>query len=295
MLLRQLKYFVTIIDKNSFTEAANELFISQSAISQQVKALEEELGVELIKRQNRKFTMTPAGEFFYNKAKNILKEISNLKKEIARLDQISETTLKIGYLNSYNGLELYKAIDKFTNKYPEVKIEVFNGTHEELYNLIKNKELDIILNDQRRALSNEYINFSLGSYPLSIEISKRNYLSENEEIKIEELNNIPIIIITPDDQREIEQEYYSEILGFNNPFIFSANLEEARLLASGNKGVLPIDRVGDLPDALATLNRISVLKNGSPVERNFYFFWKSDNENEYINEFAKTFKKLIES
>ena len=65
MLLRQMRYFVTIVDCNSFTEAAEQCYISQSAISQQIRSLERELGVELIHRQNRRFTVTPAGEYFY--------------------------------------------------------------------------------------------------------------------------------------------------------------------------------------------------------------------------------------
>ena len=57
MLLKQMKYFITIVDCHSFTEAAELCYISQSAISQQMKALENELGVELFKRNNRQFTI----------------------------------------------------------------------------------------------------------------------------------------------------------------------------------------------------------------------------------------------
>ena len=60
MLLRQMKYFTTIVDCNSFTEAAEQCYISHSAISQQIQALEKELGVELIHRENRRFSLTPA-------------------------------------------------------------------------------------------------------------------------------------------------------------------------------------------------------------------------------------------
>ena len=62
MLLKQMKYFVSIVENNSFTEAAEKYFVSQSAISQQIKSLEMELGVELILRGNRSFTLTSAGE-----------------------------------------------------------------------------------------------------------------------------------------------------------------------------------------------------------------------------------------
>ena len=60
MLLKQMKYFISVVECNSFTEAAEQCYISQSAISQQIKALEQELGVDLIKRNNRQFTLTPA-------------------------------------------------------------------------------------------------------------------------------------------------------------------------------------------------------------------------------------------
>ena len=58
MLLRQMKYFIAVVECNSFTEAAEQYYISQSAISQQIQSLEKELGVELIHREKRRFTLT---------------------------------------------------------------------------------------------------------------------------------------------------------------------------------------------------------------------------------------------
>ena len=81
MLFKQMKYFMTVIDCNSFTEAAEQCFISQSAISQQIKSLEKELGVELLVRENRQFTLTPAGEYFYRHGKVLLDEIEDFKEE----------------------------------------------------------------------------------------------------------------------------------------------------------------------------------------------------------------------
>ena len=66
-MLRQIKYFKAVVRNNSFSEAAGECHISQSAISQQIKALENELGFSLLERKNRKFVLTPAGEHFYKK------------------------------------------------------------------------------------------------------------------------------------------------------------------------------------------------------------------------------------
>ncbi|MCH5344023.1 MAG: LysR family transcriptional regulator [Acetatifactor sp.] len=63
-MLNQMRYFQAVVRCGSFTEAAEECHISQSAISQQIKALEQELGVQLIMRMNRKFELTPEGEYF---------------------------------------------------------------------------------------------------------------------------------------------------------------------------------------------------------------------------------------
>lgn len=64
-MLKQIQYFQAVVRCDSFTEAAEECFISQSAISQQIRALEEKLGVQLLERKNRKFSLTPAGESIF--------------------------------------------------------------------------------------------------------------------------------------------------------------------------------------------------------------------------------------
>lgn len=79
MLLRQIKYFVTVVDTGSFTEAAEECFISQSAISQQILSLEKELGVQLLVRSTCRFTLTEPGKYLYSHGKNCLAKRKNLK------------------------------------------------------------------------------------------------------------------------------------------------------------------------------------------------------------------------
>lgn len=90
LLLRQMKYFVTIVDCNSFMEAVEQMFISQSAISQQMKVLEAELNVKLFSRKGRSFTLTPAGEYFYQKSKGILEQIEGIRRETIRLGEDSD-------------------------------------------------------------------------------------------------------------------------------------------------------------------------------------------------------------
>ena len=110
MLFKQLEYFIAIVDKNSFTLAAEDCYISQSAISQQMQVLESELGVKLFIRQNRKFTLTPSGEYFYHYGKDILKRVDKLKTEVVCLGDEESLTLKIGYPRMYIGREITEAV-----------------------------------------------------------------------------------------------------------------------------------------------------------------------------------------
>ena len=80
-----MRYFVSIIDENSFTEAAEKNYISQSAISQALNSLEKELGVKLIERKNRSFSVTTAGEYFYRKSKAFLSELENNGEGVCNL------------------------------------------------------------------------------------------------------------------------------------------------------------------------------------------------------------------
>ena len=196
MLYRQMKYFTAVVDCGSFTEAAEQCYISQSAISQQIQSLEKELGVELIHRQNRKFSLTPAGEYFYSQCKVILEEVEKVQQETIRIGQNDELQLRIGYLRCYSGQELHQAVAEFSRLYPEVAISIVNGTHEELYDLLRSGGVDLILSDQRRAFSSQYENYQLLQCGCYAELSVRNRLSSQESVELESLKRTPCILIS---------------------------------------------------------------------------------------------------
>ena len=110
MLLRQMRYFVTVVECNSFTEAAERCFISQSAISQQVQALEQELGFLLLDRKNRTFTLTPAGAYFYQKSLILVDDYERICREAVRINNKKNAALRVGCLRSYSGREFYRAV-----------------------------------------------------------------------------------------------------------------------------------------------------------------------------------------
>ncbi|MBO1306065.1 LysR family transcriptional regulator [Enterococcus sp. 669A] len=294
MLFKQMNYFVTVVEKNSFTEAAAESFVSQSAISQQIQALEEELGVELLQRQHRKFTLTPAGEHFYREAKQMLAQIDELVTETKRIAEDEETQLNLGYLRVYSGQELHQAIAEFSMTYPEVSINIVNGTHEELYQELRQNTVDVVLSDQRRAFSDEYVNFELVQPEVQIELSARNPLSQQDAIDIQASKGIPCILIANSEQQASEEDFYRNTLGFDGTFLFAESLEEGRMMVIGNRGFLPIEVAGTLPAPAVSVKRLPLTKNGKALIRNYCAFWRKERTNYYIEEFANVLKKLFD-
>ena len=293
MLFRQMKYFISVVECNSFTEAAEQCYISQSAISQQIRSLEKELGVELIHRENRSFTLTPAGKYFYEQSKGILNEVEDIRRETFRIGKDKEMELKIGYLRCYSGQELHQAVAEFSRLYPEVSIHIVNGTHEELYDLLRFGGADLVLTDQRRAFSDKYANFQLLKCGCYAELSVRSPLAEQESVTMEELKRQACILISSREQQNIEEDYYKNTLGFGGRFLFAENMEEGRLMVAGNRGFLPVERVGTLPPCGTGVKRLPVMEQGQQLKRNYCLFWVKENASYYIEEFAEILRKLL--
>ena len=293
MLFRQMKYFISVVECNSFTEAAEQCYISQSAISQQIRSLEKELGVELIHRENRSFTLTPAGKYFYEQSKGILNEVEDIRRETFRIGKDKELELKIGYLRCYSGQELHQAVAEFSRLYPEVSIHIVNGTHEELYDLLRFGGADLVLTDQRRAFSDKYANFQLLKCGCYAELSVRSPLAEQESVTMEELKRQACILISSREQQNIEEDYYKNTLGFGGRFLFAENLEEGRLMVAGNRGFLPVERVGTLSPCGTGVKRLPVMEQGQQLKRNYCLFWVKENASYYIEEFAEILRKLL--
>ena len=151
MLLRQIEYLQAVVECGSFHLAAQQCHVSQSAISQQIKKLEDELGVTLLDRHNRSFTLTAAGEHFYHKSLIIYGDIKQMIRETKRIADNDQAVLKLGYYKGYHGNEFSEAVALFSEKYPTVDIQTIAGSHDELYKGMENGTIDLALNDQRRA------------------------------------------------------------------------------------------------------------------------------------------------
>lgn len=293
MLLRQIKYFIAVVESGSFTEAAEKLFISQSAVSQQIRALESELGVALLIRKNRSFTLTQAGEHFYRNARILLSDAEKLKLETIRVGRGDALRLNIGYLRTYGSAELREAVTEFSARYSNIPIHIVNGNHEELYALLRTDKADFILSDQRRAFSDRYFNFKLVSCVCRAELSEHNPLAARDFATLDDLKYIPCILISSDEEKESEISFYRDALGFGGSFIFAETLDEGRLLVAGNQGFMPVEISPSSSPAPEHIVRVPIYQSGKPLTRGFYAYWKKENPNPYIKKFVDILGKAF--
>ncbi len=290
-MIRQIKYFHSVVGNNSFSEAAEECHISQSAISQQIQALENELGFKLLERKNRKFELTAAGEYFYNRTLVLVDDFEKIRNEASKIAKDKDTNLYLGYLRAFAGVEFHSAVAAFSEKYREVNIEIYPGNHEELYEMLASGRIDLALSDQRRAFSDSYMNLILTTTEAYIEISSRNPIAEQACVSPDDLKHIPCILVAPKDQQKTEYDYYSQIIGIQSEFLYAENLEEARLMVISGKGFMPIEGKAYAESFGLPISRLPVENSSGRIKRNYCAFWKKDNSGYYIEEFADILKK----
>lgn len=144
MNINQLKYFVAVAEQRSFTKAANQYYLSQTAVTQQVRALEETLGVQLLDRNSRPISLTPAGAVFLTEAKAILERMNTAVSRARDASTGLVGSLRIGYTKGYERSDLSNKLRDFHRAYPNVLFTCFRCDTDMLAAGLLNGEYDLI-------------------------------------------------------------------------------------------------------------------------------------------------------
>jgi len=295
MELRQIQYFCSVVEAGSFTKAADACHVSQSAISQQVKALESEFGFELVHRHGRSFDVTPAGELFARKAATLVEQLENLRYEAEGVANGWATTLSVGYLNRYEGWEVQGAITAFAARHPHIPVHAKAGSHDTLYHLILRHEVDVLFSDRRRALSDAFVNRHLFDGWQYAEVSEASDVAWAAELTVAELGHLPCILIASEDQEDVERDYYRDVLGFRSDFLFARSREEGRMMVAGNRGYMPLEMRSQMGRTGAALRRIPLVGQDGQLKSEYYCYWPKDRTNNLIEEFADILAGMFET
>ncbi|MDN5953858.1 MAG: LysR family transcriptional regulator [Loigolactobacillus coryniformis] len=291
-MFQQMQYFIAIVNNHSFTQAAVDCHISQSAISQQMKELESQLGVKLLNRKGRSFEVTEAGQYFYSHSQDILADVDQLIKKTIKIEKNDEVELRVGYLRSFGTAEFLQTVSKFTQEFPKVKIKISSGTHEELYELLQTGKIDLNFSDQRRALSNEYQNEFLTASEFIVAVNN-SLPVETQKIDVADLVDIPCILIIDGNQQVSEKEYYRNVLGVKSEFVIAKSYDEAQMLIASNQGYLIINQRMRTQLDKDIVKMISLVKGDRKLIQNYYAYWQANNSGYYIETFAELLKQTF--
>lgn len=292
-MLKPIKYFQSVVAENSFTKAADSHFISQSAMSQQIRSLEAELGVTLLRRKNRGFELTEAGRYFYEKSLALVADFDALCQETQAIANQEAAHLSLGYLYSYEGSEIQEAIASFASQFPDVALTVKTGTHDQLYDDLRFGKIDLVINDQRRAFSPDYENLVLTDLPLYVAFAAFNPHTKEDVLVIEHSLDKPLILVADSQQEVTERTYYRDYIGFSGDMQFVPNATEAKMSVVANRGYLPLEfgKGASLPP---TLSYRPIHKQGKPILRRMCAFWKKDNSGYYVETMAELLAKAFQ-
>lgn len=143
MNLKHLSYFVDISKRESFTKAADDIYVSQSALSKSVKSLEQELNVTLIDRTSKSFNLTEEGRILYVEGEKLLQYIDESQDEIIEKIHRSRRRLRIGVPPVISTVYFSQLLFRFIKQYPNIELEISEVGANIVQNQINAGNIDI--------------------------------------------------------------------------------------------------------------------------------------------------------
>src|SRR3954469_16344980 len=142
MELRHLRTIEAVARHRSFTKAAEELFLAQSAISQQISRLEAEIGIQIFRRSSRSVELTEEGKVILDHARRVLAEFDEMQGEMEALTGVMRGIVRIGGIYPFGPYDLYGVLAAYRAKYPGVAIHMVEDTQDTMLAMLRGDELD---------------------------------------------------------------------------------------------------------------------------------------------------------
>ncbi len=193
MELRNLKTFLQVAERKSFTKAAEALNYTQSTVSTQIKQLETELGAPLFERINHKTNLTERGELLMKYAHQIINIIEEICSSNTDSDNC-EGLVRFAMAPSVCNIMMGKTYMTFHEKYPNVKVKIVEGTTDDMLHMLDHGDVDLIFVVDKHIYSKEYIVISKKKVDMRFVAGKNFVLADKENVSVEELVKYPFVL-----------------------------------------------------------------------------------------------------
>ncbi|MDO4467760.1 MAG: LysR family transcriptional regulator [Bacillota bacterium] len=297
MTITQLRYFVEAARLQSFTKAAEQFYITQTAMTQQIRALEETVGASLFNRSTRPISLTSAGKTFLIDARAILERMEVSLEHIKEASTGMEGNLRIGYVRGYERSNLSNLLQSFHRQYPNVLLSVYRNSTDSLANSLSNQELDIIVTwDSTNLCSNpQYDSFHMTSARLVVALYPSHPLAGRKSLFRKELKDERILYMSPSDSPDsygdaVFMNLYQKAQ-FKPDIIFrSSDTESILIMVAAEEGVsiLPDYCTNKLTNAD---NLVFIPLEGEEEVEEIKVIWNNYNTNPILPRLVEHLKK----
>ncbi|NET39790.1 MAG: LysR family transcriptional regulator [Cyanothece sp. SIO1E1] len=290
--MRYLRAFLELAEELHFQRAARHLGITQPTLSQQIKTLEEELGVTLFARDRSGVDLTPAGVAFQNSIEPLLNELQRAVDEVREIENGRSREIRIGTGDYLNVQSIHRSVAKLRASHPDWTIEIRHLPTTETFPAVKEKEVDIgfgPLPVTHPAL----IAKTVVTGRWEAVLSPGHALAENVEVSLKQLKNQPLIIF----DKALNPSLYSgwlqrfEGAGYSPRIVYETRQIQTGLQMTEELGAIYVIASYLLPDRLEGLERRPLC--GFDNEIAVGAAWREDNESTALAEYLKILRQEI--
>lgn len=192
----RLKVFDTVAKRLNFTKAANELNITQPAVTKHIKEIELNLNIKLFERNGTKIKLTKAGEILLKYTEEIFSVYQKMEFEIGQLQEKQKGILRLGASTTIAQYVLPPILAEFRKRFPEIQLSLVIQNSEKIEDLLANQKIDIgLIEAQIKNRTFHYFPFMKDEIVL---VSRQNHsIFTKNNIKLDDLKNIPLVFREP--------------------------------------------------------------------------------------------------
>lgn len=193
MELRQLRYFVKVAELKSFSEASRQLNITQSTLSQQIRQLENELGVDLLIRDSHHVLLSDVGEAFLPQASRTISAATTCLDRIRDVQQLGSGELNLGSTYSFLPL-LRETVLQFMKQYPGVKLNICCHSMETLLCMLEEHKIDMALSYRPSSIQPDIDSHILFDNRLAVVVAQTHPLAKYNSVRLSDLEKYPLAL-----------------------------------------------------------------------------------------------------
>ncbi len=235
MDIKALRYFVELVDQQSFTRASEKLFVTQPTISKMIRNLEQSLNQPLIHREGRRFWLTDAGEIVYLRAQQMLEVMGQLKAEMVDLGELKRGHLRLGIPpmvgHLYAGL-----IRRYKQLYPDIELTIVEYGGRKIEQALINGDLDVAITMLTTSNAHSLANLPLDAYPVHAILPDNDKWQQKKSISWTDLKDEPFYTYTEEFTLSDYIRYHCQQAGFK-PQVSARSSQWDFLIALVKSGV----------------------------------------------------------